>query len=163
MVLVAWEVISPAINFDLPEDIESISYPHIERTNINRWTDMQIKLRQDEVLPMLFTRLQSVLDRGGKIWFIDSRHAIRPLDYRIADLVKDSPFKIATVARTDQIRSWLLVHSTQEGQTQLAPGRDFSIILSVFAPLAHDPSAKAALLKPESLWKTIDPEENISD
>jgi hypothetical protein len=164
VVLIAWEVISPAINFDLPEDIESISYPHIERTNINRWTDMQIKLRQDNLLPQLFTRLQAVLDRGGKVWFIDARHPIRPLDYRAPGLVKDSPFKIATVTRTDQIRSWLLGHSAQVGDTQVAPGRDFSIILSQFAPVnKDDPTAQAALLKPESLWQTVDPEQNVSD
>jgi hypothetical protein len=163
VVLIAWEVISPAINFDLPDDIESISYPHIERTKINRWTDMQIKLRQDDVLPQLFTKLQSVLNRGGKVWFIDARHPIRPLDYRATGLVKDTPFKIATVTRTDQIRSWLLGHSKQEGETQVAPGRDFSIILSQFAPVGVSAADRAALLKPESLWKTVDPEENISE
>jgi hypothetical protein len=124
---------------------------------------MQIKLRQDDVLPQLFTKLQSVLNRGGKVWFIDARHPIRPLDYRATGLVKDTPFKIATVTRTDQIRSWLLGHSKQEGETQVAPGRDFSIILSHFAPVGVSAADRAALLKPESLWKTVDPEENISE
>jgi len=173
VVLIAWEVISPAINFDLPDDIESISYPHIERTNINRWTDMQIKLRQDMVLPQLFTKLQAVLDRGGKVWFIDARHPIRPLDYRVRDLVKDDPFKIATLVRTDQIRSWLLGHSTQMGETQLAPGRDFSIILSVFSPVGSDAPLFYAIVRTYAQFfgyhgatlkfLTVDPEENVSE
>lgn len=161
--LIGWEVIAPAINFDLPDDIESISYPHLERSKINHWTDMIIKLRQDEILPQLFSRLETVLARGGRIWFIDAQHVFRPLDYRARDMVKDDPFKIMTVARTDQIRSWLLGHSTQTIDTRLAYGRDFSIILSVFSPPANTPEARAALLKPETLWKTVDPEENIHD
>jgi hypothetical protein len=160
IVLMAWEIISPTINFYLPEDIESISYPHLERSRINHWTNMTEKLRQPEILPQLFVKLRSVLDRGGKVWFVDISHDIRPLDYRNNDIIQNAPFLEATKRRSDQIRSWLVTHSKQVGETQVAPGRDFSIIVSLFAPVDGDAQAKAALPKPDSLWQSVDPEEH---
>jgi hypothetical protein len=163
VVLIAWEIIAPAINFDLPADIQSISYPHLERSNINHWTDMAVRLRSPDILPQLFGKLQAILDKGGNIWLVDTRHMIRPLDYRNNDLIRNIPFMNATVIRSDQIRSWLVTHAIQIGETQVAPGRDFSIILSVFAPVGDDPRAKTALPKLDKLWHSIDSEENIRD
>jgi hypothetical protein len=160
IVLMAWEIISPTINFYLPKDIESISYPHMERSRINRWTNMTEKLKDPAILPQLFTKLQSVLDRGGKVWFIDISHDIRPLDYRNNSLVENVPFLEATKRRSDQIRSWLVTHAREVGETQVAPGRDFSIIVSIYEPV-QDPAARAALPKVESLWETVDPEAHV--
>ncbi len=162
IVLMAWEIISPTINFCLPPDIESISYPHMERSRINRWTNMTEKLKDPAILPQLFTKLQAVLDRGGKVWFVDISHDIRPLDYRNNDLVQNVPFLEATKRRSDQIRSWLVTHSKQVGETQVAPGRDFSIIVSLFAPV-EDPQAREALPKVESLWQSADVDAHIED
>jgi uncharacterized membrane protein len=162
IVLLAWEVISPTINFYLPEEIESISYPHMDRARINRWTNMTEKLKDPSILPQLFAKIQSVLDRGGKVWFVDIAHDIRPLDYRNNDLVQNVPFLEATKRRSDQIRSWLVTHSRQVGETQVAPGRDFSIIVSLYAPV-EDPQARAVLPKVESLWETADVEAHSED
>lgn len=161
-VLVSWELISPVVNFYLPAEIDSISYPHLDRAPFFRWTDIAPKLRDPDILPQLFGKLQTVLDRGGKIWLIDAAHRTLPLDYRNNSLALDCPFMDASVRRTDQIRSWLLTHSKQIGHTEMAPGRDFNIILTVFGPVGDDPAARAALPSPDSLWNSVDTDEHSS-
>jgi len=161
-VMIAWEVIAPTINFSLPADIESVSYPHLGRTVINNWSDMTFRLHDPAILKQFLLKMESVLNRGGQVWLIDVSHSLRPLDYRKNDLIDNTPFIETTVRRSDQIRSWLLTHARQVGRTQLAPGRDFNIILTQFAPIDAD-AAHALLPKIETLWQTVYGEQNDPD
>jgi Dolichyl-phosphate-mannose-protein mannosyltransferase len=162
-VIIGWELIAPVINYYLPAEIESVSYPHLGRLSTFQWSDMFVKMQKPDILPRLFEKMQGVLDRGGKIWFVDAAHSILPLDYRNNDLALGCPFMEVAIRRSDQIRSWLVTHSRQVGATSVAPGSDFSIMVTVFAPVGKDPASQAALPSPDMLINSVIPDEFGAD
>jgi len=152
-VFIMWEIVAPTINFSLPADIESYSYPHLVRTSINYWPDMAQRVRDRNNLVLTLEKMQTVLDRGGRVWLLDLSHPVHPLDYRDDAAIGNVPFVEMTVRRSNQIWGWLITHAHQVGPTKVAPGQDMEIILSQFVPISAADKAKNPLPSPDSLWK----------
>jgi hypothetical protein len=134
LVVISWASISPAITFYLPQDVNVIVYPELKRTQFNRWEGMSERLRDPKRLHELFGIMEGTLKRGGKIWLIDWGHAIQTRDPDDESEMQTLQFQAADLRRQDQIRTWLAIHADVDATTVLAPGRDFSIYLTVYKP-----------------------------
>lgn len=140
LVVVSWPIIAPAINFYVPEDIRLLAYPDLDRRRFTRWDGMIGRLKDDKNLSELIQEMDKTLDRGGKVWLIDSFHTVQMRDYNNSDAVKRLPYLEAEQFRMDQIRTWLSLHANQLGPNRAAPGRDWSIFLSVFQARPNSPA-----------------------
>lgn len=134
LVIISWPIIVPTINFYLPDDVNVISFPDVKRTNINKWDGMIVRVRDERNLAMLLDKLEATLSQGGKIWLIDRCHNVQKRDYKDNSLLRGLSYMESEVCRMDQIRTWLAEHAEQIGTNKLAPGRDFSVFLSVYRP-----------------------------
>src|SRR5262249_14775988 len=133
-VLISWPIIAPALTFYLPEDMDVVSFPEVTRTRMNRWDGMLTRLRDQRNLERLFERLSRTLTSGGKVWLVDGYHSYEWRDDKDDSLLQGLSYLDSETCREDQIRAWLQDHSQQVGTNRLAPGRDFSVFLSVYEP-----------------------------
>ena len=132
LVLISFQSLAPALNFYLPSSIEVVAFPDLVRTCFTRWDGMDSRLRDSQSMDRLFAKLETVFARGGRIWLVDRARNIRDVDPTDNSLVQGIPFIAADLVRMDQIRTWLRFHAQQVGINKLAPGREFSIFLSVW-------------------------------
>ena len=134
LVVISWPIIVPAINFYLPEDIEVVTFPDIKPIKFNRWDGMLSRLRDPSNLQALIEEMRAALARGGRIWLVDRYHSVRRRDFTNETLLKDLKYMDTELCRMDQVRTWLSLNAEQVGSNQLAPGRDFSVFLSIYEP-----------------------------
>jgi hypothetical protein len=138
LVVISWQVIAPAITFELPEDVPSIAYPDLKRSDYNYWPEMAERVRAPGKLPLLLKTMQTTFDKGGTIWLIERARDIKSADYSSDTPLPRASFEESCNKRMDQIHSWLQDHGRLVGRTpadraiQYAPGRDFGIYLSQF-------------------------------
>lgn len=138
LVVISWQVIAPAITFELPEDVPSIAYPDLKRSEYNYWPEMAERVRAPGKLPLLLKTMQETFDKGGTIWLIERARDIKSADYSSDTPLPRASFEDSCNKRMDQIHSWLQDHGRLVGRTpadrkiQYAPGRDFGIYLSQF-------------------------------
>lgn len=134
LIVISWPIIAPAVTFYLPKDLDVITFPDLVRTSSNRWDGMIDRLRQQKNLDLLLERMEATLLSGGKIWLVDRLHAVESSDYKDNSLLDGLSYSETEVVRMNQIRTWLTDNAHQLGTNKLAPGRDFSVFLSVYAP-----------------------------
>jgi len=132
LVVISWQVIAPAITFDLPTDVPSITYPDLKRSDYNFWPEMTERVRVSGKLPTLLSKMQEVLENDGKIWLIERARDIKPADYSSDTPLARASFEDTCNKRMDQIHSWLKDHASIANKIQYAPGRDFGIFLTEF-------------------------------
>lgn len=136
LVVIGWPQIGPAITFYLPKDIKVVSARDISGTGFDRYVDVMQRIRDPKNMINLYNELDRALGRGGTIWLVDQAHPLQVRDYKDNEIVQGLKYLEAETVRMDQIRTWLAAHAQQIGQNKLAPGRDFSIFLSVYRPRA---------------------------
>ena len=134
LVVISWPIIVPTINFYLPEDVKVVTFPDIKRIKFNRWDGMLERLRSRKNLEELLNAMEATLAAGGRVWLIDRYHNVRPRDFNDEEPMKGMKYMETEVYRMDQVRTWLALHAEQVGSNKLAPGRDFSVFLTIYRP-----------------------------
>lgn len=134
LVVISWPIIVPAINFYLPADIKVVALPDIKRVQFNRWDGMLARLRNPDSLKGLIEEMHSCLAQGGRIFLIDRHHSVRPRDFTDDSGLEGLKYMDTELYRMDQVRTYLALNAERMGTNKLAPGRDFSVFLSVYKP-----------------------------
>lgn len=132
LVVISWQVIAPAINYYLPRDIESVSYPDLNRSDFNHWPEMHERVKQAGKLSKLYKKLRTVLDQGGTVWLVERARDIGQEDPFMDTVEEAKSFEETFTIRMNQIHIWLRKNAVQKGNIQMAPGRDFPIFLTRF-------------------------------
>ena len=132
LVVISWQIIAPAINYYLPRDIESVSFPDLRRSDFNHWPEMQDRVKDSKRLEALFEKMKQTVDEGGRIWLIERARDLTVHKDPEKRLKEDIAFEETFTLRMDQIHSWLKENAEQRGEIRMAPGRDFPIFLTTF-------------------------------
>lgn len=134
IVVVTFPAMAPALTFYLPEDVRVVVYPDLKRIQFNKWDGMNERMRDGERLHKLFDIMQGALDNGGKVWLVDWAHTIQMRDPFDESGIKTLRYQLVDYRREDQVRTWLAMHGDVHKSTQLAPGRDGGIFLTIYEP-----------------------------
>ncbi len=132
LVVVPFVAAVPAVSRLLPENIEMICFPDLERVRIVKWDGMSKRIRDEWRMPELFKRMEKGLQAGGVIWLVDaalSTEKVAPADYYLVDRFD---FRQIQVLRMNQMRNWLQSHADQQSVFLWGPGRDLSVFLSSY-------------------------------
>src|SRR5262249_37661169 len=132
LVVVSYEAAAPAFSRMLPEDVQLISLPDMERVAIVKWAGINQRIRDDSRMFRLFERMKAVLDRGGVIWLVDAARTTPVIGQPGHFPVAKFDFRELMVVRMGQVRNWLQTHAEQQNVFLWGPGRDLSLFLSTY-------------------------------